>query len=130
MTFIPLLAVGFIMKAIAVLFVLSALSLILIVLIQKGKGGGLSGALAGGMASGILGAKTGDFLTWFTISLVSLFLILAVIMAKFYRPTVSNFGETQETTVPMEQPQPQPQPKPVVPAVPAPTDNTTTDTNK
>ena len=46
MTVFPLLAVGFIMKFVAVLFILCALVLILIILIQKGKGGGLRGALA------------------------------------------------------------------------------------
>ena len=45
------------------------------------------------MASGILGSKTGDFLTWVTIVLVGVFLTLAMVMAKFYRPDVSEFGE-------------------------------------
>ena len=92
MTVFPLLAVGFIMKVVAVLFVVCCLSLILIILIQKGRGGGLSGAFGGAMASGILGSKTGDFLTWVTIVLVGVFLTLAVVMAKFYRPDVSEFG--------------------------------------
>ncbi len=82
----PILAVGFIMKVVAVLFVFCALALILIILVQKGKGGGLSGAFGGGMASGILGSKTGDFLTWVTIVLVGVFLTLAVVMGKFYKP--------------------------------------------
>ncbi|MHC4584505.1 MAG: preprotein translocase subunit SecG, partial [Planctomycetota bacterium] len=64
MTVFPLLAVGFIMKAVAALFIVCCVSLILIILIQKGRGGGLSGAFGGAMASGILGSKTGDFLTW------------------------------------------------------------------
>ena len=110
MAVFQLLAVGFIMKVIAVLFVICAITLILVVLIQKGKGGGLSGALAGGMASGILGSKTGDFLTWFTIVLAGLFLTLAVVMAKFYKPTISEFGpkQTQQTTLPAERPPTQP----------------------
>lgn len=110
MAVFQLLAVGFVMKVIAVLFVICALTLILVVLIQKGKGGGLSGALAGGMASGILGSKTGDFLTWFTIVLAGLFLTLAIVMAKFYKPTISEFGpeQTQQTTLPAERPTTQP----------------------
>lgn len=86
MTVFPFLAFGF-MDVVAVLFVFCALALILIILVQKGKGGGLSGAFGGGMASGILGSKTGDFLTWVTIVLVGVFLSLAVVMAKFYRPS-------------------------------------------
>jgi preprotein translocase subunit SecG len=93
MTVFPLLAVGFIMKVVAALFIVCCVSLILIILIQKGRGGGLSGAFGGAGAGGILGSKTGDFLTWVTIVLVGVFLTLAVVMAKFYRPEVSERGE-------------------------------------
>ena len=95
MTAFGLLAVSFIMNVVAVLFVLCCIALILIILIQKGRGGGLSGAFGGGMASGILGSKTGDFLTWVTIVLAGVFLGLAVIMAKFYREEVSDYGANQ-----------------------------------
>jgi len=98
----PFLAVSFFMKVVAVFFSLFAVILILVVLIQKGRGGGLSGALGGGMASGILGSKTGDFLTWVTVGLVGLFLILAVLMAKFYKPY--DMGRPREA-VPVEQQQ-------------------------
>jgi len=93
MTVFPLLAVGFIMKMVAALFIICCVCLVLIILIQKGRGGGLSGAFGGAGASGVLGAKTGDFLTWVTIVLVGIFLTLAVVMAKFYKPEVSAFGE-------------------------------------
>lgn len=99
MVFLPCLAVGFFMKLVAVLFALTCISLILIVLIQKGKGGGLSSAFGGGMAGGVLGTKTGDFLTWVTISLVAVFLLLAVVMAKFYKPSVDDLaGGSQQTS--------------------------------
>jgi len=110
MTVFPLLAVGFIMKVIAALFIICCVALILIILIQKGRGGGLSAAFGGGMASGILGSKTGDFLTWVTIVLVGVFLTLAVVMARFYKPAVSEFGEVpparQEQPISPEQPSP------------------------
>ncbi len=86
MVSLPLLAVSFVMNVVAVLFVLCCVVLILIILIQKGRGGGLSAAFGGAMASGILGSKTGDFLTWVTIVAVGVFLTLAVVLAKFYRP--------------------------------------------
>ena len=92
MTGVPLLAVGLIMKFVAVLFVLVSVILILVILIQKGRGGGLSGAFGGGMASGLLGSKTGDFLTWVTIVLVAIFLTLAVLMGRFFKPKVGEFG--------------------------------------
>ena len=102
MTVLPLLAVGLLMKFAALLFVLVSLVLILVVLMQKGRGGGLSGAFAGGMASGLLGSKTGDFLTWVTIVLVSVFLLLAVVMARYYKPPVRyGRGATAPTQQPM-----------------------------
>lgn len=99
MTAFGLLAVSFIMNVVAVLFVLSCIALILIVLVQKGKGGGLSGAFGGAMSGGILGSKTGDFLTWVTIILAGVFLGLAIIMAKFYKEEVSDY----ETRQPVQQ---------------------------
>ena len=95
----PVLAVSFLgilMKLLAVLFVLACLALILIILVQKGKGGGLSAAFGGGAAGGLLGSKTGDFLTWVTISLVGIFLGIGVLMAKFYRPETTDFGPPQQ----------------------------------
>ena len=95
------------MKVIAGIFVLCAVALVLIVLIQKGKGGGLGGVFGGGLASGILGSKTGDFLTWLTVSLAGLFLLIACVMAKFYKPTVSDFNAptTQQQPVSPQQPE-------------------------
>jgi preprotein translocase subunit SecG len=125
MTVLPLLAVGILWKFVAVLFVLVSLVLILVVLMQKGRGGGLSGAFAGGMASGLLGSKTGDFLTWVTIVLVSVFLVLAVLMARFYKPQVKYGSGLPAAT---QQPVPSGQPavlqpgtsEPPAPAAPAP----------
>jgi preprotein translocase subunit SecG len=88
----PLLAVSFVMKIIAALFLICCVVMVLVILIQKGRGGGLSTALAGGVASGILGSKTGDFLTWVTIVVVGVFLAMAVLLAKFYKPAVGEFG--------------------------------------
>jgi len=102
MVLLPCLAVGIIMKLVAVLFALTCIALILIILVQKGKGGGLSSAFGGGMSGGVLGSKTGDFLTWVTISLVGVFLLLAVVMAKFYKPSVPDIGGTGEQTAPLD----------------------------
>ena len=97
MTGLPILSAGFLMTVVAVLWFFSALILVLVILIQKGRGGGLSGAF-GGMGGGILGTKTGDFLTWVTVCLVCVFLFLSVVIAKYYRPTISEVGAPQVTT--------------------------------
>ena len=81
---ISILAAGFFMNVLLVIWILCSLVLILIILIQKGKGGGLSSAFGGGMAGSILGANTKKPLTWFTIGLVGVFLFLAVLLAKYY----------------------------------------------
>jgi preprotein translocase subunit SecG len=101
---LPFVAVGFLMKTVAALFILVAIALILIILLQKGRGGGLSAAFGGGGgAGGILGSKTGDFLTWVTIVLVAIFLTLAVIMARYYKPTSQFVNKTAAPTGQMEQ---------------------------
>jgi len=107
MTVLPLLAVGIVMNLIAVLFVIVSVVLILVILIQKGRGGGLSAAFGGGMASGLLGSKTGDFLTWVTISLVAVFLVMAVLLAKFYKPSISGYSP-ENTSAQTKQPASQP----------------------
>ena len=115
----PFLAVSPIMKIVAAIFLISAVALILIILVQKGRGGGLSAAFGGGAASGILGSKTGDFLTWVTIVLVGIFLTLAVVMAKYYKPSEDFGGDTPPpVTVPRE--------LPPTPELPSPTGGTET----
>jgi preprotein translocase subunit SecG len=80
----PMLALSFIMNVIMIAWIGICVILALIILIQKGKGGGLSGAFGGaGSGAGLLGTKTGDFLTWVTISLVGLFFLLAIVMGIF-----------------------------------------------
>jgi preprotein translocase subunit SecG len=122
MTVFTMLAASFFMNIVAVAFIICAGVLILTILIQKGRGGGL-GAAFGGMASGILGSKTGDFLTWVTIALVGVFLMLAVVMAKFYKPSISDFGAGQP------QPTQQLPAQQELPSVPPATDGESTDVN-
>jgi preprotein translocase subunit SecG len=61
-----------------VLFILVCLFLILLVLIQKGRGGGLASAFGGMGGNTAFGSKTGDVLTWATSVVFGVFLVLAV----------------------------------------------------
>jgi preprotein translocase subunit SecG len=106
------------MKLVAVLFVLVSIVLILVILLQKGRGGGLSGAFGGGMGGGLLGSKTGDFLTWVTIVLVAVFLGLAILMGRFYRPSVGEYGADGTATAQQETTEGA-APAPEAPALPA-----------
>jgi len=85
-----LLALSILGNLIVGLFMFLCAALILIILLQKGRGGGLGAAFGGGGSGSLLGTKTGDFLTWVTIALVAAFLVLAVLMGKFMRPSVSS----------------------------------------
>ncbi len=62
----------------AAAFVLVAVLLIGLVLLQKNRGSGLSGAFGGVGGHSAFGTKTGDFLTWVTVGLVVVFLSLAI----------------------------------------------------
>ena len=92
---------GFLSTFLAVLFGIVCLLLIGLVLLQKGRGGGL-GAAFGGAGSSAFGTKTGDVMTWVTIVLVGLFLLLAMgtVVAMRTAPDV--------VTTPMFNPQGQP----------------------
>ena len=110
------------MKLVAVLFVLVAIVLILVILVQKGRGGGLSAAFGGGAGGGLLGSKTGDFLTWVTIILVAVFLFLAVVMNKFYRPEIGEYGVEPTVTATQQPMGESPAPMAAEPVLPAETD--------
>lgn len=63
----------------ALLTILLCIVLMGVILLQKGRGGGLSGAFGGGGGSSAFGSKTGDVLTWFTVALAGGFLLLTVV---------------------------------------------------
>jgi len=81
------------------LFSIICILLIIVVLIQKGRGGGLGSAF-GGMGSTAFGTKVGDVLTWVTIILTGLFLLFAIITTVAIRP------ERQQVAMPVFNPQP------------------------
>lgn len=74
------LGASILVSVMAMLFALTCLFMMLVILIQKPKGGGLSGAFggAGGSAQAAFGAKTGDLLTSITIGCFVVFLGLAI----------------------------------------------------
>ena len=95
MTDFVLAAVPFVMKIVMGIWALAALVLVFIVLIQKGKGGGLSSAF-GGIGSSLLGTKTGDFLTWVTICIVAVWLLLSIVAAKWFKPSASEYLQSEQ----------------------------------
>ena len=71
-----------------VLFLLTSIGMILVVLIQRPQGGGLSGAFGAGGSSGqsAFGARTGDALTISTIVVFLIFMGLAIGLNFAVRP--------------------------------------------
>lgn len=50
--------------------------MIVVILLQRGRGGGLVGVFGGGGAGSAFGAKTGDVFTWITVALAGLFIFI------------------------------------------------------
>jgi len=59
-----------------------AIFLILLVLVQRGRGGGLAGALGGMGGSSAFGAKAGDIFTKITVVAAAVWIILCIVAAK------------------------------------------------
>jgi preprotein translocase subunit SecG len=61
--------------------------LILLVLIQRGKGGGLAGAFGGAGGSSAFGSRAGDTFTRVTIYVAAVWILLIMFMIKMTQPT-------------------------------------------
>jgi len=73
----------------ATLFVLVGLLMIGIILLQKNRGAGLSGAFGGVGGHSAFGTKTGDFLTWVTVGFTAALILLAIVGNYAFQPTSS-----------------------------------------
>ena len=60
--------------------------LIGLVLLQKNRGSGLSGAFGGVGGHTAFGTRTGDVMTWITVSLTAMFLLLSIAAVYAYEP--------------------------------------------
>ena len=78
---------------------LTAIFLILLVLVQRGRGGGLAGALGGMGGSSAFGAKAGDIFTRITIGAASVWILLCIAAAKYSAPTGSRIDVSVDNTV-------------------------------
>ena len=66
---------------------ITAVFLIVLVLIQRGKGGGLAGALGGMGGQSAFGTKAGDLFTRITIGVATFWIILCMISLKVFGVT-------------------------------------------
>lgn len=90
--------------------IVTSIFLILLVLVQRGRGGGLAGALGGMGGSSALGTKAGDTFTRITIGAVIFWIVLCCATMLMLRQAADQFGTSagaavvdeveQELTVP------------------------------
>lgn len=115
----------------ATIFSTLAVLLMLVILLQRGRGVGLSGAFGAAGGHSALGSKTGDILTWITMVGAGVFLVLAIGLNCVFRPSVTitppppevdRSGPLEPAPAPAANPMPQtPAPVPASPTPPAPT---------
>ena len=70
----------------AFFFAVVAILLIMVILLQRGKGVGLAGAFGGTGGSAAFGAKTGDFLTWVTVVGAAVLLLFTILLNYIFVP--------------------------------------------
>jgi preprotein translocase subunit SecG len=82
--------------------VLSSLFLILLVLIQRGRGGGLAGAFGGAGGQSAFGTKAGDVFTKITIGVAAFWILLCILALNILGRQPSKFSaSTLGTSAPI-----------------------------
>jgi preprotein translocase subunit SecG len=79
----------------APVLILLSLFLILLVLIQRGKGGGLAGAFGGAGGSSAFGSRAGDAFTRITIYVAAAWVLLIMILIKTTQPPAEAASPTK-----------------------------------
>jgi preprotein translocase subunit SecG len=74
------------------LMFLTATFLILLVLVQRGRGGGLAGALGGMGGQSAFGTKAGDMFTRITIGVAAVWIVLSCFAVWYFSNTGNEFG--------------------------------------
>jgi preprotein translocase subunit SecG len=75
---------GLVTALIGILLFVTAVFLIVLVLIQRGKGGGLAGAFGGMGGQSAFGTKAGDLFTRITIGVAAFWIVLCIIGVKVF----------------------------------------------
>lgn len=93
-----LLAVAWYSHLLNLVIILLGLFLILIVLIQRGKGGGLSGAFGGAGGSSAFGSRTADAFVKITLYLAAVWVLVIMIHVKVVQYDTRQQANTSATT--------------------------------
>src|SRR5437868_12954596 len=86
----------------AILLIFTAIFLIFLILIQRGKGGGLAGAFGGLGGQSAFGTKAGDKIMWVTVYVAAFWIIMCVVSVRVMSAKTdmlgSDFAPTTGTT--------------------------------
>jgi preprotein translocase subunit SecG len=74
---------------------LTSLFLVLLILVQRGRGGGLAGALGGPGGQSAFGTKAGDTFTWVTAGTAIVWIFLSMAAIKLIGEGSGGFGNIQ-----------------------------------
>jgi preprotein translocase subunit SecG len=97
---VPLFAdqIGFWGYALNGVLILLSLILMLIILIQRGKGGGLAGAFGGAGGSSAFGSRAGDTFTKVTLYMAGIWVLVIMINVKVMLPAKPAAAKPAQTT--------------------------------
>jgi preprotein translocase subunit SecG len=86
----------------AMLLTLASIFMILLILVQQGRGGGLTGALGGMGGQSAFGTKAGDLFTRITIVTAIIWILLSILTIAFFnRPLVSSEDAATDLGAPL-----------------------------
>jgi preprotein translocase subunit SecG len=100
----PPLFANLIVNLLNIALILASLFLILLVLIQRGKGGGLAGAFGGAGGSSAFGSRAGDAFTRITIYAAAVWLILAMYIINQVQPRTATTESREVQPAPSKRP--------------------------
>ena len=79
---------------------IAGIFMMMIILLQRGRGGGLAGAFGGAGGQSAFGTKAGDVFTWITVVTATLWVLLAGIGGCAMRSAATSFENTLPDKVP------------------------------
>jgi preprotein translocase subunit SecG len=100
---LPLAVSAWIPGVLNVLILLVGVFLVFLILIQRGKGGGLAGAFGGAGGSSAFGSRAGDTFTRITITVAAVWVLLIMIMVKIIQPQPTSKSNPADAEQPDQQ---------------------------
>jgi preprotein translocase subunit SecG len=100
-----------------IMFILLSIAMVIVILLQAGKGQGLAGAIGGGMGGGSIfgGRGAADFLSKATTWIAALYMIFAILIGMLYK---SEAEEAQKSLIEKRVEQQETMPVPDIPMAP------------